>query len=207
MNQAATKTVSAEDTQDLAVLIGAGAEFSTLAAYLDGLDPQVRVQEVQGLGAPLLRLLYERCEKAPPLTLTDLVPATTPVASQVIFAGVNNLPLFRRFEKRFARTQSGAIVGFNFQPMSAFTGPGYFTVRPAGAELVIDYTAVPEADSVPAEWPAVRKNDSGLSLTYFVYKNLHDYCRRVSADVVIGHATRLGKSMPQYFVLARRPSS
>ena len=31
----------------------------------------------------------------------------------------------------------------------------------------------------------------------------HDYCRRVSQDVIIGRATRLGAPMSQYFILAR----
>ena len=40
-------------------------------------------------------------------------------------------------------------------------------------------------------------------LPRLVYKDMYDYCRRVTDDVVIGAATRLGKPIGQYFVLAR----
>lgn len=199
--QGAMTSQGNSETQDLAVLIGAGADASALAAYLDGLSSEARVREVQGLPGALLGPLYDACAKAAAFTLDDLVPPSLPAGQTVRYAGKNNLPLFRTFEKRFARTASGSIIGFNFQTMSVFTGPGYFTVTPAGNELLIDYTKVPGADEAPSDWPKVQPNNRGLS--HFVYKNLHDYCRRVSDDVVIGHATRLGKSMPQYFVLAR----
>jgi hypothetical protein len=32
---------------------------------------------------------------------------------------------------------------------------------------------------------------------------MHDFCRRVSQTVIIGAATRLGKPIDAYFVLAR----
>jgi hypothetical protein len=206
MSQATAGSASGKEAKELAVLIGAGADASALAAYLDGLSPEARVNEVQGLPRSLLQLLYECCKGAPALSLQDMVPANVEPGQTVIFAGINNLPLFRKFEKRFTRTKAGAIIGFNFQTMSPFTGPGYFTVLPASApyegELLFDYTQVPSAGEAPADWPTVRSNAAGLS--HFIYKNMHDFCRRVSRDVVIGHATRLGKSMPQYFALARR---
>lgn len=190
-----------EEQNDLAVLIGAGAEASTLSAYLDGLSPEARRREVQALPGALLPLLYTRCQTAPPLRLEDLVPAALASGQTVRFAGANNLPLFRHFEKRFARTPSGTVIGYNFQRLSAITGPGYFTVSPAGSELLFDYTTLPAASDVPSFWPQVQPNHKGLS--FFIYKNLHDFCRRVAQDVIIGHATRLGKNLPQYFVLAR----
>jgi hypothetical protein len=123
------------------------------------------------------------------------------VGETAIFSGLNSLPLFRKFEKRFARTARGKVIGFNFQAMSFITGPGYFTVEPAGNELLIDYTKVPGQADAPAGWPKVKPNERGLSR--FVYKNLHDFCRRVSRDVLIGQATHLGKPIHQYFVLVR----
>lgn len=185
------------------MLIGAGADPATLAAYLDGLDWQGRVREVRSLSRTALGMLYDRCEKAPAPTLDEFVPPSA-VGKTIRYAGLNNLPMFRQFEKRFTRTKSGTIVGFNFQTMSPFTGPGYFTTQMAGNEIVIDYTVLPSAEDVPADWPTVKPNNRGLS--HFVYKNMKDYCRRVSRDVYIGHATRLGKSMPNYFVLALRPT-
>lgn len=187
---------------ELSLLLGSGADASALRAYLDGLSAEARVKECRALNRPALKTLYERCETSPPLRLADMVPDALPAKTQVIFAGLNNLPLHRLFEKRFARTPSGKIVGYNFQSLAAFSGPGYFTVDPAGDELVIDYTKIPTQDEVPTDWPEVQPNNRGLS--HFIYKNMQDYCRSVSKDVVIGHATRLGKSMPAYFVLARR---
>src|SRR5262245_38910584 len=99
MNQAQTSPAGptgnpSSRAQDLAVLIGAGADASALAAYLDGVSPEARVREVQGLPASLLPPLFERCEKAQPLTLEDMVPRAQPALQMVIFAGINNLPLF-----------------------------------------------------------------------------------------------------------------
>lgn len=202
MSETAASHAAQRSSQSLAVLIGAGADPQALATYLDGLSSTARIAEVQGLARAMLQRLYARCESSPPLLLTDMVSTETPCQQEVIFAGCNNLPLFRLFEKRFAKTPGGAIVGYNHQSMRAVTGPGYFTVVPAGNELLIDYTKTPTRDEVPATWPTPQPNNRGLS--HLVYKNLHDFCRRVSRDVVIGHATRLGTSLPQYFVLVRR---
>ncbi len=188
--------------QDLGLLIGAGADHTALATFLDALDDAARVREVRSLARKDLGALYERCASAPPLRLADFVPDSVPVGKTIICAGLNNLPMFRTFEKRLVRTPSGQVFGFNFQSMSFITGPGYFAITESGNELLFDYTKVPSQSDVPADWPKVVPNDSGLS--NFVYKDLHDFCRRVSRDVLIGHATRRGESMPQYFVLARQ---
>lgn len=202
MSQAVTTSSEETQPQTLAALISAGADVAMLAAYLDGLDPEARVRDAQSVPGKLMPALYERCEGAT-LTLKDMVPEGTPVGQQVIFAGRNDLLMFRLFEKRFARTQDGAIIGYNEQTMRAFTGPGFFTVLPAGDEIVIDYTKLPDPKDVPEIWPAVKPNARGLS--HFVYKDMQDYCRRVSRDVVIGHATKHGESIGHYFILARRP--
>ncbi len=188
--------------QDLGLLIGAGADHTALATFLDSLDDAARVREVRSLARKDLGALYERCASAPPLRLADFVPDSVPVGKTIICAGLNNLPMFRTFEKRLVRTPSGQVFGFNFQSMSFITGPGYFAVSDSGSELLFDYTKVPSQSDVPADWPPVLPNDRGLS--NFVYKDMHDFCRRVSRDVLIGHATRRGESMPQYFVLARQ---
>lgn len=203
MSQAVTTSSEETQPQTFAELVRAGADVATLAAYLDGLEPQARVNDVQSLPGKLMPALYERCEGST-LTLNDMVPEGTPAGQQVIFAGRNDLLMFRLFEKRFARTQEGAVIGYNEQTMRAFTGPGFFTVLPAGAEIVIDYTVLPEQTDSPEIWPAVKPNARGLS--HFVYKDMQDYCRRVSRDVVIGHATKHGESIGHYFVLVRRPA-
>jgi hypothetical protein len=188
--------------KDLNLLIRAGAECSALAAYLDGLDETARVCEVQSLERRTLADLYARCEQAEPATLAEFVPESFSAGQTVICAGLNSLPLFRRFEKRLVRTASGQVFGFNFQTMSFATGPGYFRVTESGRELLFDYRQLPNQADVPSDWPTVVPNGRGLS--HLVYKDLEDFCRRVSKDVVIGHATRDGKSLGQYFILCRR---
>ena len=118
------------------------------------------------------------------------------------WAGKNSLALFTHFEKRFAR-QNGVVVGYNFNPGIAwFTGPGYFTTVQAPdrpREILFDYTRVPSTP--PAGWPPVKPNSGGTAK--LVYGGMHDFCRRVSSTVIIGAATRLGKPIDAYFVLAR----
>ena len=186
---------------ELTALIRKGGDPQGLASYLDALDVQSRIAAVRRLSRKALGELYQHCASAPPLTLAEFMPSSLAVGQTLICSGLNSLPLFRRFEKRFARTARGSIIGYNHQLMSSLTGPGYFMVEQAGSELLIDYTKVPAQDEVPAGWPRVKPNHRGLSI--FVYKNMHDFCRRVSRDVVIGQATRLGKPIGQYFVLAR----
>lgn len=198
--------MATQDREDLSLLIGAGADPQALAAFLDGLDTAGRVREVRALSRKALGELYERCKSAPPATLEEFLPSSVPTGQAVHFAGLNNLPLFRIFEKRFVRTESGAIIGYNHQTMAPVTGPGYFTVvmgaPPLQGEVLIDYTKLPSPnEKLPEGWPAIKPNDRGLS--NFVYKGMQDYMRRVSRDVFIGHATRNGESMPNYFVLAR----
>jgi hypothetical protein len=172
-----------------------------LAALLDALDAQGRVREVRSLSGKAQKRLWEVCKGAPAFTLEDLVPASLGEGKTVIYAGKNSLAAFTMFEKRFQRL-NGEVIGYNHQAMSWVTGPGYFTcvmshVDPT--ELLFDYTKVPATG--PTGWPPVKPNSAGLSR--FVYNNLHDFNRRVSKDVIIGSATRLGKDMDSYFVLAR----
>ncbi|HEY7958309.1 MAG: hypothetical protein ACHQ17_06945 [Polyangia bacterium] len=186
----------------LASLIDGGAAQPALAAHLDALDPAARVREVEALSGATQKRLWEACAGAPAFTLDDLVPPSVGEGQTVIYAGKNSLAAFTHFEKRFQR-RGGEIVGYNHQPMSFVTGPGYFTVVQSPEdprELLFDYTRVPA--EAPPGWPPVKSNRAGLSR--FVYRDLHDFNRRVSRDVTIGSATRLGKVMDSYFVLARR---
>jgi hypothetical protein len=66
-------------------------------------------------------------------------------------------------------------------------------------ELLVDYNLVPPAH--PPEWPAIRRNESGLSR--FVYGFMIDRLRGVSKHVTIGSAARKGKDMGSWFVLCR----
>ena len=174
---------------------------SLLAAHLDALDTEARIVQCRALGKRQQRQLWQVCAEAPPFTLEDLIPSTA--TAPVHWAGKNSLGVFTHFEKRFVR-QGGVVVGYNFNPGIAwFTGPGYFTTVQAtgerAREILIDYTKVPA--TAPTGWPAVKPNTGGTAK--LIYGNMHDYCRRVSATVIIGAATRLGKPIDAYFVLAR----
>jgi hypothetical protein len=182
------------------LLARADVTQAQLAAHLDALDADERVRQSRALGKAQQRRLWEVCADAPAFTVEDLIPATE--TGTVRWAGKNSLPLFTHFEKRFCR-QDGAVFGFNFNPGIAwFTGPGYFaTVQPPDRprEILFDYTRVPER--APEGWPAVKANTGGTGK--LVYGGMHDFCRRVSSTVIIGAATRLGKPIDAYFVLAR----
>jgi hypothetical protein len=171
-----------------------------LAAHLDGLDTVERVSQCRALGKRAQKRLWEICAEAPAFTLEDLIPSTE--TGTVRWAGKNSLALFTHFEKRFAR-QAGVVVGYNFNPGIAwFTGPGYFTTVQAPErprEILIDYTRVPS--TAPEGWPPVKDNTRGGGK--LVYGGMHDFCRRVSSTVIIGAATRSGKMIGAYFVLAR----
>ena len=58
---------------------------------------------------------------------------------------------------------------------------------------------------IPAErlpsWPELRRNDVGVSR--LVYNGTVDFMRRVARDVFIGSATRRGRELGSFFVLAR----
>jgi hypothetical protein len=197
----ASTSASTTTTDTLGSLLArADITQAQLEAHLNALSTEARVAEVTALDGKQQKRLWEVCAGAPAFTLEDLVPSSlgeTPVH----YAGKNSLPMFTKFEKRFARID-GAVVGYNFQAMSFVTGPGYYTVEVSEKdpkELLFNYTKVPARGA--AGWPPVKPNDAGLSR--FVYKNLHDYNRRVSRDVLIGFATRLGKPMDSYYVLAR----
>ncbi len=178
-----------------------GCTQAQLEAHLNGLDAEARVRECRALLGKQQKKLWHICKDAPAFTLDDLVPASVGEGTTVIYAGKNSLAAFTLFEKRFQR-RGAEIIGYNFQPMSWVTGPGYFTcvTSPHDArEILFDYTKTPSVG--PSGWPKARTNAAGFSR--LVYKDLHDFNRRVSKDVIIGSATRLGKDMDSYFILCR----
>ena len=173
--------------------------LAAIETHLDGLDAAARVVECRALGKAQLAKLWGAAAPAGPLKLDDFVGSD---GEKVEFAGKNSLPLFTHFEKHFTR-QGGEVIGINVGSTQFATGPGYFTCdataeRPS--EIRFDYTRVPA--SAPAGWPTPKSNRGGLS--YFVYRDMHDYNRRVAKGVVIGAATRLGTPIDAYYVLARK---
>ena len=181
-------------------LLEARASAGEIEAYLDGLAPAARLEEVLAVTGRGVRRLYEAVEGGAPPSLEELVPTGT--EGVLIYEGRNSLAAFSRFQKRFVR-KGGLVLGYNHQSMSFVTGPGYFVVHPPsgsgehGKELDFDYTTPPPSE--PAGWPAYKPNEHGLSR--FVYGHMHDYVRRVARGVVVGKAYRHGKEQDAYFSL------
>ncbi len=187
-------------------MITEAGDADEIAGYLDGLEGPARLAAVRGLAGRSLGALFERCGERP-LSVDHLVPAALADGVEVRHLGINSMPLFRCFEKRFVRAPHGSapegrLWGYNHQAMQAFTGPGYFFVDPptAGSELVIDYHEVPSV-SPREDWPAVRDNEGFPSS--LVYGFMRDGMRRVNADVCVGRACRRGKQMNTWFALVR----
>ena len=178
-----------------------------VAAFLDGLSASDRMEAVRACGGPKIqRRLYELAAGAPPVTADQLVPPDHAPLREVIYHGKNSLPAFTLFQKRFCRptpgTGSDTLWGYNHTNIAWLVGPGYFLFHPIdGGAPAIDYRFVPPAH--PAAWPEVRPNDRGAS--FFVYRNMVDYLRRVSQHVLIGSATRDRKELGNYFLLCREP--
>lgn len=184
------------------LLAAATPDRQALEARLVALPPSERWSALAALSGRELGRLFEVAQGAPALSLDDLARSDEPV----IFEGLNSLPLFRRFQKRFRRASTGEVWGYNHQSMSWITGPGYFQAvacpdRPG--ELLFDYTRRPS--SAQPGWPPVRGNDSGLAR--LVYGNLHDFMRRVAPGVLIGSAFKLGVPQNQFFVLCGQGAS
>jgi hypothetical protein len=179
-----------------------------IAGFLDGLPSPERIVAVRSLGRSEQRRLYRAVDGFLPLRLADLVPPGSADLETVRHFGRNTLPAFTLFEKRFCRPRGadarkpGELWGFNFQPLSFATGPGYFIARedPSRPEVWVDYTEVPAGH--PEGWPEVRRNEVGLSR--FVYAHMIDTLRRVSEHVTIGSAARKGRELGSWFVLARQ---
>lgn len=178
-----------------------------IAGLLDGLSDELRPGVVRCLGPAIQKALYEKVAGFASLRLIDLVPASRVNLEEVRHLGRNSLPVFRIFEKRFCRLEGTdaqspeSLAGYNFQPMSPVTGPGYFVARQdeKRAEVLVDYGRLPSAR--PLDWPEIRPNERGLSR--FVYAHMIDTLRRVSEHVTIGSAAKKGRDLGNYFVLCR----
>ena len=186
-----------------------------MGGYLDRLSHRDRLKEIYSLGAKEMAALYHRAGQGPPITMEHYVPDDMADTSQVIHYGINSLPAFRKFQKRFCRsvrleTGESTIYGYNEGPTRPLLGPGYFVTHetagwdhwePRGA-VVIDYHMVPEGPVAPG-WPRVIPNEQGLQ--QLVYSCTRDFMRKVSDHVSIGAAFKHETPMGAYFVLCREP--
>jgi hypothetical protein len=187
----------------LLVLLENGAPARQIREHLDALPVDERVAQVLAVTGKSVGALYDAVADAPPLTLDDVVAPGE--EGTILYEGRNSLPLFSRFQKRFARTKGDVVVGYNHQTMAFVTGPGYFVVKAASGEgehakePFFDYTASPPEE--PAGWPAFSPNDRGLSKP--VFGGLIDYVRRVAKGVIVGKAYKRGAPEGSYFSLSR----
>jgi hypothetical protein len=199
---------------DLSGHIQSTGTIADVSAYLSNLTPDERWAQLAGLSKRCQRTLYLKAEAAEPLSLADFVPDDVEPHTSVVHSGRNSLPLFRSFEKCFARSESGRVYGYNEGSLRPIIGPGYFVVRETRDDevgrgaVVVDYHQVPELpDGVgPDGWPPVKPNARGLQ--YFVFHNTRDYMRRVAPGVTIGSAWKTfagrERALDSYFVLLRR---
>jgi hypothetical protein len=183
-------------------LLADRAAAGDITRYLDELPGSVRSKEVLGVTGNGLKHLYDTMEGAPPASLEELVPPDE--EGTITYEGRNSLPVFSRFQKRFARI-GDVVVGYNHQILSFVTGPGYFVALRRngegqhGDEVIFDYTVEPPRG--PDDWPPYKPNDAGLARQ--VFGNLNDYVRRVGRGVVVGKAYKQGVDQDTYFSLSR----
>lgn len=183
-------------------------DLPAVTAHLDSLEPAARLAEVRSLGSAEQSRLYDAARGYRRIDLAHFVPPGLPPLAEVVHDGKNNLPAFSLFAKVFCHPdgdRAGAPDLWGYNRGSALVetavGPGYFVARPHGdGEVVIDYLEVPPRR--PGGWPPILPNSARLSR--FVYYRTQDFMRGVSEHVSIGHATRDGKDLPNWFVLCRR---
>ncbi len=194
-------TTKTRTPQDLAmVLTATDLTAETVSRALDDMDPAGRLVFLESLGRAEIVALFQRHARLP-CAPADFLP--TDGKPMQICEGINSLPMFRRFQKRFAPGAEGKPpVGYNHQAMAWLTGPGYFVVTPSKEkpeEALLDYTQAP--GTAPSGWPEFRPNDGGISA--LVYGGMIDVMRRVSRDVFVGEAWKKGRPSGDYFVLLR----
>jgi hypothetical protein len=155
-----------------------------ITAALDAAAHEERVAWLRGLGGKQLRALWELARAATlALKAEDFLHAD---GSVLIGKGKNGLPLFNKFEKRFAR-HGDQIVGYNHNKFNMiFVGPGHFLLYDApdaANEVWIDYREIPRGQH--PEFPPLKSNDRwiGPKLTY---GGMVDKVRRVSRHIVVG---------------------
>lgn len=192
---------------DIHSLLAEPIDIDTVAAFLDDLHHEGRVEAIQSMSGKEQGRLFDAAKGYRKITVDDFVPTGTAAMVEVIHWGHNSLPAFTMFQKRFclpddadART-AGELWGYNHQTLSPFTGPGYFVAYDVeDGEVLIDYTRTPPRGA--PSWPKVLRNDQRLSR--FIYNGTQDLMRGVSRHVTIGRASRDGEPMPNWFVLCRQ---
>jgi hypothetical protein len=198
---------------NLDVLFEGEIDIHRLAEVLDGMGHPGRLATIRKWHLEHQARLYEAVKGFKPLDLAYFVPDGAPPLTEVVHWGMNSLPSFNHFQKRFCKPKEGAteLYGYNENGEKWAIGPGYFVMhaptdsRPEASEgeLDIDYTQTPT--SKPEKWPPIPKGQPGLGGV--VYGGMIDVMRGVSQHVSIGRAFRGGKFADNYFVLCREDPS
>ncbi len=182
-------------------------DMDAIGAVLDGMSAEARLAAVRKIHKAPQRRLYEAAAGRTGLSLDYMVPSERGELQEVIHEGHNSLPMFTLFQKRFARMPSSPneLCGYNEQGMRWATGPGYFVARLSddGAEIAIDYTALP--GEKPESWPQIIPQRARLGR--FVYYDMIDMLRPISKHVTVGRAIKGGKETENYFLLCRQDNS
>ena len=175
------------------------SELSGLSHALNEGAHEERINWMRGLNSKELEAMYVLAHAGPRLGLEHFHAEPGDV---VIHHGQNSLLAFNGFQKRVV-DNGGILQGYNHQALSWITGPGHFTLRQDGDEVLFDYTAEPTTTF--GEFPPLKSNTSGLST--LVYGHMVDRVRRVSDHCVIGAAFKKGKAMGAWFMLIREGAS
>jgi hypothetical protein len=187
----------------LETMVEQGTPIGEIAAHIDALRGDAKVDEVRALRGGLVGRLYELSAGTEALTLADVTPDGAPAGATVTFEGRNSLPAFSLFRKRMTRTADGLVFGYNDSPSRFAVGPGYFNISLADdshrGELVFEYMQPPPFE--PQGWPKYRSNARGLSI--FVFKDMYDFVRRVARGVMVGSAYQRGVKRDAYFVIVK----
>ena len=193
---------------NLDVLFEDDIDVERLAEVLDGMGHPGRLATIRGWHLHHQARLYAAVKGLRPLTLAHFVPDSVGPLTEVIHWGMNSLPAFTHFQKRFCKptAESKELYGYNENWHEFASSPGYFVLhepesRPdvVPGELDIDYTKIPA--SKPESWPAIVPNETRLGR--FIYAGMIDVMRGISQHVSIGRAFRGGKWTENYFVLCR----
>ena len=171
------------------------SQIQTLTDALNQCSHEERLNWMRGLSSKELQAMYVLSEGAHPLPLEHFHSEEGKV---IIHHGQNSLPAFNSFQKRVVQNR-GQLQGYNHQTLGWLTGPGHFTLRQDGDEVLFDYTAEP--DLAFSDFPPIKSNTAGLST--LVYGHMVDRVRRVSDHGVIGAAFKKGKAMKAWFMLIR----
>jgi hypothetical protein len=190
---------------ELKNLIETHLDLPRLAKTLDELGTPARVWATRQWGRGTQAKLWEAAKGFRPVTLDDYVPPDVAPHVEVITHGMNTLPAHNHFQKRFTKPldpeAKDQLLGFNYQSLAGFTGPGYYVAHPASdaGEVDIDYTMIPKEK--PDAWPTIV--DNSVRLGRFVYYGMVDVMRGISSHVSIGRARKKGTWIDAWFVLVR----